>query len=475
MKQKIVSIFSLFFLLAFVVGCSNNPHVDNPNGPDNPEPVEEPNNNIKVSYTESDEIITNPERGFYTHREFATGTNTTLTASQVRGFYESGLSLILNVYYMRDFRDKLISDEFLQRVENNLKALREGGCKTVLRFAYTSSENQHPRDAPWELTRQHIEQLKPLLEEYVDVICVLEAGFIGAWGEWYYTDNYIYQPADDEYGPRRQVLDALLAALPKERMICVRYPKAKLFTFDLEYTDTISIDRAYDQSDISRLAFHNDCFLADQDDRGTFGGNRNHRQYWRWETKYVAMGGETCYPSSFAECENALLQFENYHWSYINQDYHRQVIAMWNGGECIDEIKKRLGYRFVLTDGEFSETAEAGNPFEIKLNVKNVGWAAPFNPRDVEIIFISQSNQDEKYRFPLQNDPRFWFAGETNTIEASVTLPEAMPTGKYDVYLNLPDPKPTLRNRMEYSIQLANKDTWDAERGYNKIYTAEVD
>lgn len=111
------------------------------------------------------------------------------------------MSLIFTAYYMRDFKDKLISEEYLQRIRNNMLALRKGGAKSVLRFAYTSSENEKPWDAPWELTEQHIQQLKPILEEFSDVICVLEAGFVGVWGEWYYTDHYNYQPKRESMLP----------------------------------------------------------------------------------------------------------------------------------------------------------------------------------------------------------------------------------------------------------------------------------
>lgn len=106
-------------------------------------------------------------------------------------------------FYQNELRDKLISDDFLQRIKNNMEALRAGGAKSVLRFAYTSSESDKPWDAPWSITKQHIEQLKPILQEYADVIYVLEAGFVGVWGEWYYTDNYNFSPGKDEYGLRR--------------------------------------------------------------------------------------------------------------------------------------------------------------------------------------------------------------------------------------------------------------------------------
>ena len=44
-----------------------------------------------------------------------------------------------------------------------------------------------------------------------------------------------------------------------------------------------------------------------------------------------------------------------------------------------------------------------------------------------------------------------------------------MAKGKYTIYLNLPDPRETLYLKKEYSIQLANRDVWNPQKGYNKI------
>lgn len=235
-----------------------------------------------------------PRKRFFTHQEYATDNDHAITPEFLNEYRDKGMSLIFTAYYMRNFKDKLISEEYLQRIRNNMLALRKGGAKCVLRFAYTSSENEKPWDAPWTLTKQHIQQLKPIFDEFSDVICVLEAGFVGVWGEWYYTDHYNYQPKKNEYGPRRKVLDALLKVMPKDRMISVRYPVAKLFTFNLNHTDTITQETAYNGSDLSRISFHNDCFLADTDDMGTFGeiritGNSGNGKLnmWRWVARLV--------------------------------------------------------------------------------------------------------------------------------------------------------------------------------------------
>lgn len=422
-----------------------------------------------IEYTELDEVIFNPERGFYSFNEFRSNSNG-LSEGSLKHLTDNGQSILYTAYTMPDFRDKLIPESYLDLIRHNMERLRENGVKCVLRFRYTTSQNDTPWDPTEELVMQHIAQIKPILQEYADVILVLEAGFIGVWGEWYYTDNFINRPTPEEYGPRKRVLDALLDALPKRRMVCVRYPAAKIYSFEISHTDTVTLQTAYNESDLSRVAFHNDCFLADQDDRGTFGGNRFFRQFWQQETKYLAMGGETCGISSFSSCDNAISDMEKYHWSFLNSSYHPGVIGQWNANKCMDEIKKRLGYRFVLNKVEHTRKPNISDKFEINIHLKNHGFAAPFNPRLVELVFISTSSGAE-YKTKLDADPRYWFADNEISIEKLINLPSNMEAGEYKVCLNIPDPEPTLYDNKLFSIRLANENTWDDDKGYNVLTT----
>ena len=73
----------------------------------------------KVTYQPSEEIICNPERGFFTHQEYATDNNHSITPAFLKECREKGMSLIFTAYYMRDFKDKLISEDSLPRIRNN--------------------------------------------------------------------------------------------------------------------------------------------------------------------------------------------------------------------------------------------------------------------------------------------------------------------------------------------------------------------
>ena len=426
---------------------------------------------VSISYIEHDGIIGNPERGFYKHHLFSTSNSNVLNPKVIEHQRKNGVSLLLNIYYLNGFRDRLISGEFLARIKANMEALREGGSKCVLRFAYSSDINDEPHDAPEELVLQHIEQLKPLLSEYSDVIYVMEAGFVGVWGEWYYTSNFNMWPTTlGDYIPRKHVVQALLSALPETRMVSVRTPNFKLKMFNIGYGDTITMDTAHNGSLLSRISGHNDCFLADSNDMGTFSSNAE-RSFWESESKYSVMGGETCGLSDYSTCGNVVAQMENFHWTYLNDGYHQDVLNSWKQDGCMDEIAKRLGYRLVLTEGQFTPKPVAGGKFEAVFTVRNVGFAAPTNPRNVELVFVSESDPEKKYTVPIDSDPRFWFAGGTYNFAVEYLLPLEMKGEAYTVFLNLPDPEPTLANKAHFSIQLANKDLWDAERGFNRVYS----
>ena len=89
------------------------------------------------------------------------------------------------------------------------------------------------------------------------------------------------------------------------------------------------------------------------------------------------------------------------------------------------------------------------------------------NGRAVELVLVDGNGKKTVY--PFENiDPRYWFAGETATVDKVIKLPSDA-SGKCTLYLNLPDPKETLHDNPYFSIRLANAKVWDESTGYNKI------
>ena len=101
---------------------------------------------------------------------------------------------------------------------------------------------------------------------------------------------------------------------------------------ETEIEDTITARTAFDGSDLSRIAGHNDCFVSSSNDVGTYKKSRD-KQLWRAETNYVSMGGETCdAPEHYCNCDATFENLEEFHWSYLNSDYNTATHAVWKDG-----------------------------------------------------------------------------------------------------------------------------------------------
>src|SRR5690348_1402779 len=212
--------------------------------------------NVKITYKESTEDFPNPERGFYVPHEVYAGKFIPLDATVLKNYrtneqthdsakYKIFSTLCLREYVLDIFRDNPLSTEFLNGVQSDCNAAREAGVKLILRFSYinkTHSNNCADEykicppygDASKQMVLQHIAQLAPVLKKNADVITVLQEGFIGIWGENYYTDyfgdasdNGVKRIMDSSWHDRNEVLEALLNALPKDRMVQVRTPQIK--------------------------------------------------------------------------------------------------------------------------------------------------------------------------------------------------------------------------------------------------------
>lgn len=535
-------IFSQFFVLLFILisacGKQQEPtpqmsDADNTSlTPNSSRELQDPGTVI-ITYSPSSEIIPNPERGFV-HVDETPNHLGEETISNYEQFnlkslqsYQSSqegwggedyvgpliidppMSLVGRWFNLNDFVDSEISEEYLQNLQADFDTVRAAGMKINVRFAYIgyvshidSFGNQIPPfyDADKATILMHLEQLKPLLHANKDVINLVEAGFIGVWGEWAYTD-YFGNPwslKSNEYLDRVEILDAILNAVPAERNVLVRCLQYKQQLSDIDYETRYNTHNpfpdefAHDGSPISRIGFHNDCFLTNEFDAGTFAFDLNTLQddkaHLQAETKYVPMGGETCdigppipsgHPSEWDLnirylCPTALQELEMFHWTYLNLDWYRGVLNTWRTGvpphDCFDEIASRLGYRLSLQDGIFTDIVNPGSHFDIHLEIANDGFAAPINPRLVELI-LRNVESGALFSVFLPHDPRFWLPDENKSykLDHSICTPEDIPPGEYELLLSLPDPEPALYGRPPYSIRFANEDLWEPKTGFNRL------
>jgi hypothetical protein len=418
------------------------------------------------NYATNSTAINNPERGFYRHTEVHSTNYTGLDQTTLNSYKSSNTTLLLRVFYLENFITSPISSSYLNAMQADFNKIRIAGLKCIVRFAYSDNTNGK-LDASKAQILAHIAQLKPLLVSNVDIISSMQAGFIGTWGEWYYTDYFGMNPNATDYANRKEVVDALLSALPDSRMVQIRTPSLKQKTYNS--TTALSQSQAFNKSNMARIGHHNDCFLASANDFGTYNNTSTEYSYLEQETKFTPMGGETCAVNEpRSQCPTALAEMQKFHWSYLNFDYHPTVISGFQSNNCFPEIQNRLGYRLELVNGTYPNSATIGESIALTLKIKNSGFASPFNERIVYLILRNTSTKQE-YSFALATDPRFWSSGVQQTITESIQLPSTILSGSYQLFLSLPDSSVSIANRPEYAIRFANDATWESTTGYNNL------
>jgi hypothetical protein len=406
---------------------------------------------VHFDFEPSSANLLNPERGYYVGYDLTRPER----AASVR---ESGHSLAISVVHLDAYRDSSLPSSLLATLDTGFAAARGAGIKIVLRFSYNSSFSA---DASRSRILGHISQLTPLLQRHADVIAVMQAGFIGAWGEWHSSTNGLDNPTD-----RAAILAALLEALPAERQIQVRRPMFKEAAYP---GGALEPGEAYDGSPRARLGHHNDCYLASNSDYGTYAAPVDQWQaYVAGDGRFTAVGGETCAVyAPRSDCSAALAILASDHTSYLNRQYNRAVLDLWDAQGCGQEIEQRLGHRFALAHVAHTETVAPGGELDVEITVRNHGFASPFNFRPVELLL--RGGDTTRVVRLSGADARRWAAGAATTLAVRLRIPADLTPGAYQLALRLPDAAESLAGDARYAIRLANDDTWDAATASNLL------
>jgi hypothetical protein len=429
-----------------------------------------------TSYKSSDQIFPNPERGFWSPSEpIDRNPASPLQLSDLQKVRSQNMTLVRRIYLLSEFKDKPISQSFLDGISKDCETARKAGVKLIVRFTYNWVGGGE--DAPRDRILAHLEQLKPIFKDNYDAIAYMEAGFIGYWGQWNRSTNNLVDYALSVTNDARAIFSKILNVLPTSRMVLLPYPKQKMEYFNT--TNPLSATEAFNRSERARTGSHNDGFLAGSDDWGfyTYANVERDKAFLNLDNLYVVHGGETANSNSDAQpyigCSNALKELARLRWSTLNsfdKGYGDglAVLQKWEKDGCMPEIKRRLGYRFRLLNSSVPRKVKPAGTFSMKFEIANDGWASPYNPRRLEAILRNRQTGNEYY-LRVNESPRKWMPGATKIVNIVGGIPANMPAGEYQVLLNLPDPTPRLYNRSAYSIRLANQDVWEASTGYNSL------
>ena len=433
---------------------------------------------ITVNYTpDNTTIFRNPERGFTEENSRKVSED---KPNVVKGNVSSSwgnnykMSLMVVLYNFNYFKAQDLPEKVLKGFDEDMAELRNYGLKCVLRFAYTETTSDKV-DATPDWVERHLEQLKPHLEQNADVIYVVEAGFVGVWGEWYYTSNYGNE-SQHMNAKRRRVVDALLMNVPQDRFVLFRYPMIKTEYFGDE-TPLTSLE-AFSGSDRARMGCHNDAFLNEWGNDGTYASDDLSddpavREYIAKETMYVPNGGETNVESTSLAKKvyaDAPEEMATYHWSFCGSSYATQVTSRWRESGIFDTLNVHMGYRYNLLQAIYSDEAAPGGRMNVVIHLFNAGYAPLYNKRTAYLVL---KNGAQTYSLPLTSDPRRWQPGHTFIMEQPA-IPSEVKEGTYRLYLWMPDQYESIKNDPRFAIRFGNVDVWDETTGYNDLHASIV-
>lgn len=393
-----------------------------------------------INYNSSDSVLFNPDRGFF---KFS-GTNSTnyslLNENTLNG-YKNGVDKISMIYRGFYLPTGTISSTYLNNMQTDFNRLRNTGMKAIIRFAYVESSSCTSCQPNKAQILSHITQLAPVINNNKDVITAIQMGFIGGYGEWYYTNSTEFGSEDytsytnTQWNNRKEVVDAIYNSV-SDLPILLRYPYAKVKMYGVNYKD--------------RIGFFNDAFLNTYGDEGFFpiGQNASPSQAQIQEvvlqTTFNPMVGESNGVSNRTNGANAIIELARYKWSALNRDYYTPVITGWQNDGTYLTIINQLGYRFELKTTEWQND---GHTLSFKLNMRNSGYTAPFKNRKVTLVLNT-------YEYTIDADIRYW--DNDFNYEGQIDI-NNLPEGVYDAYLKFED-----------KIQLANVNVFDGEK--NRLF-----
>ncbi|NLC59097.1 MAG: DUF4832 domain-containing protein [Armatimonadetes bacterium] len=433
--------------------------------------------------------------------------------------YESdGLTLAQTYCYLDQFVGKPLSAEKLACLQRGLDALRANGLKAVLRFAY--EKDMPGRNGPVLANiLEHIDQLAPIIRKNTDVIFVMQAGFVGAWGEWHSSTHGL----EGDHAALAAIVDRILKVLPADRMTQVRVPKYKRWVLSQPVFGghrVVNAQTAHTGVPEARIGFNNDGFLAGKTCGGTwneepFFSNPGNPEfdYMTEESPYVAIDGELFWADqggkvdglqaatrlrlhhyssfslahSFSEREGKPYSIDDWKVTPLTEAQVREAKLPLSDGYFRDGagavvprtqfeyIRDHLGYRLELQQATFPRSARAGGRLPVTIELVNRGFSTLHNPRPVLLALVAGDGQVTE--LPVNGaDPRRWQPFEpgdpdyqplTHRVAAEVRLPANLRPGTYRLGLWLPDAYTSIRRDARYAVRVANRDVpwWTNAQG----------
>ncbi len=407
------------------------------------------------------EFYTNPENGRYSHDMFSqsTGeyygkdyTGAEKSVDRLRKFvadyaYEAP-RVVQSYFYLTYYRDKDLDETAFKHIREYFDVCRELKLTASVRFAYVYVQGYDATQDVVSLEQmlRHMQQLKPLLAEYRDVLFALESGFMGEWGEQSSGCSWVTN------GLAGTIMDAAVAMVPKDLWVVTRYyniwskagaESRKRIGFHDDYIVGFSHEWStggkWDTSASKKVQELSATVLM----KGEMpwsghvpagGGNGNSAELNGWSvTKYLSKNHYTvlnCYHNNREygvtgsmqkwRSEMATAKLLDKH----NLNYYPEWFKTSDGKSVFksvfDYLQDFIGYHLVSSDVTVQKT---GTKADVSFSLTNYGFAAPLALKEIKLVILDSKNKvvDSKKLCELVDLQ----AATTKNFKVTMTLPKS--------------------------------------------------
>jgi hypothetical protein len=460
-------------------------------------------------YADEENGLRNPERGLRLEvaldveswGEEKSPSITGRLEQEAQKYASDSITLVQTYFYLTGIVGKPIAEKHFAAMQVFFDKLRELGVKAVLRFAYERDFMGRIATGPTEEdVRNHTQQLKPFLEANKDVILVVQAGFIGAWGEWHSSVHGL----ENNDKTKKNILTWICDMTPAGRMVQVRVPA---------YKNLLKEDTAR----YNRLSFHDDFIVIKPHvwDGDMSEGKPYYEQIVQESPRLMvdgelpwgfwsvnqdpddkqggwlidgAQAARRLFLQHFTSLSaihnykerNATQKFSMIYWkekplseTFLTENkmpFSKSYFLKKDGTKAerseFEYIRDHLGYRIELQQLKMSSEWKRGTTNRVEVLLINRGFSTLFNEHPVIFVLIDKAgkichttltdanvndwqpyNPQDARRTPL-----------VHRIAASVDLPSTLPAGVYQLGLWIPDGSATLRYNPRYAVRCANSD-----------------
>lgn len=403
--------------------------------------------NIQVSYTPSNlklsnESLGNPYCGWFHKYYYDISEDYVFDSSSVDFAlaFDNMTSLCLLDINLGKYADTGLSEHAISEIRAVLSAWSASDKQLILRFDYGDSDNGNFRE-PGEISTVylHMEQLAPIIKEYMPNIYVIQGALTGDDGDSTQSAYSSSENISDLTYYFGSLLNFASYMSVVDSSLYKSVNKIGSVPAGLTADNPLRAQNLYSMP--YRLGIFNHDISPLTDEKII----NDIQSISTW----APVGGIAGKDNSMHDVYNAISALSDWHVSYLSADESAATIDSWknttyhgddifDGVTGYDYMTSHLGYRYVINSSDLTFNPMKDDVGKITIEVENTGFASTFKSFETSLV-LKNTDTEELIKIPLDTDTSTWYPNHPISLTSVLDI-RSYTRGNFNIYLLLIDP-----------------------------------